>query len=148
MSKLNCFKTTAVLILLVFFSCASIITGPNRSVSFNSNPSGAMVFVNGLEKGITPTELRVKSGDLVIFKLENYKETKVVVDSKFNIVAILNTINVLSWGVDYLTGSLKRVCVKNVSANFKNMDKYFINSSLQDELYNYLGFGHIKSEMK
>jgi hypothetical protein len=144
MSKLIYFKTMAVIVLFIFFSCASIITGPNRSVSFDSNPSGAMVFVNGLEKGFTPTQFRVKSGDVVTFKLENYEGKKVVVDSKFNIIAVLNTINIISWGVDYLTGSLKRVHIKNLNVNFENMDNDSINSSLQDELYNDVGLKHIK----
>ena len=134
MSKLNCFRTVGMLVRLMFFSCASIITGPNRSVSFNSNPPGAKVFVNGLEKGITPTQFRVKSGDLVSFKLEDHEERNVVVDSKFNIVAILNTVNIISWGVDYLTGSLKRVYIKNLNVNFETRNKDSIKMILQNEL--------------
>lgn len=134
MSKLNCFRTVGILVLFMFFSCASIITGPNRSVSFSSNPRGAKVFVNGLEKGITPTQFRVKSGDLVSFKLEDHEERNVVVDSKFNIVAILNTVNIISWGVDYLTGSLKRVYIKNLNVNFETRNKDSIKMILQNEL--------------
>ena len=39
------------LVLLISTGCASIITGSKRLVLFETDPSGAKVFVNGFEKG-------------------------------------------------------------------------------------------------
>lgn len=131
-------KTLLVLILSVFMltSCASIFTGSKRRVLFESNPSGAKVFVNGFEKGTTPAQIKVEADDRVDFRLEGYKERVVVMDSKFNLVSILNGFSIIGWGVDALTGSLKRVDTKYVKADLENEEKtaaigYLKNGNIQ-----------------
>jgi len=108
------------LLVLLFTNCASILTGSKRSVLFESNPSGAKVYVNGFEKGVTPTQIKVKADDRIDFRLDGYKERVVVMDSKFNLVAILNGFSIVGWGVDALTGSLKRVDTKYVKVDLEN----------------------------
>ena len=99
-----------------------------RNVLFESDPSGAKVFVNGFEKGTTPVQIKVKAEDRVDFRLDNYRERVVVMDSKFNLVSILNGISIIGWGVDALTGSLKRVDTKYVKVTLEKPDKTaFIN---------------------
>ena len=100
-------------------SCASILTGSKRRVLFESNPTGAKVFVNGFEKGVTPVQIKVRADDRVDFRLEDYKERVVVMDSKFNLVSILNGISIIGWGVDALTGSLSRVDTKYVKVDLE-----------------------------
>jgi hypothetical protein len=92
-------------------------------VLFETDPPGAKVFVNGFEKGTTPVQIKVKADDRVDFKLDNYKERVVVMDSKFNLVAILNGFSIIGWGVDAITGSLKRVDTKYVKVSLENSDK-------------------------
>ena len=84
-------KKLAILLLisLVFTSWATIFTGSKRNVLFESNPSGAKVYVNGFEKGVTPTQIKVKADDRIDFRLDNYKERVVVMDSNFNLVSII-----------------------------------------------------------
>lgn len=106
--------------IILFSSCASIFTGSKRMVLFESNPSGAKVYVNGFEKGTTPSQIKVKADDRIDFRLENYKERVVVMDSKFNLVAILNGFSIIGWGIDALTGSLKRVDTKYVKVDLEN----------------------------
>ena len=79
-----------IFIFLLLSSCASILTGSKRSVLFESNPSGALVYINGFEQGKTPTILRVEADDRIDFRLNNYRERVVVMDSDFNLVAIIN----------------------------------------------------------
>ncbi|MFT5213135.1 MAG: hypothetical protein ACI9WV_000851 [Patiriisocius sp.] len=110
-------------ILLLSTSCASILTGSKRKVLFETNPSGAKVFVNGFEKGKTPVKLKVKADDRIDFRLEGYRERVVVMDSKFNLVSILNGISIIGWGVDALTGSLKRVDTKYVKVTLEPSKK-------------------------
>lgn len=133
MKKLNYIKTIAILLLFAFTfsSCASIFTGSKRRVLFESNPTGAKVYVNGIEKGITPTQIKVKADDRVDFRLENYKERVVVMDSKFNLVAILNGLSIIGWGIDALTGSLKRVDTKYVKVDLENKNTVSVNKYLK-----------------
>ena len=77
-------------VLLMTTSCASIFTGAKRNVLFESDPSGAKVFVNGFEKGSTPVQIKVKADDRIDFRLDNYRERVVVMDSKFNLVRLKN----------------------------------------------------------
>lgn len=100
-------------------SCASILTGSSRRVLFESNPTGAKVFVNGFEKGITPAQIKVKADDRIDFRIDGYKDRVVVMDSKFNAVAILNGFSLIGWGIDALTGSLKRVDTKYVKVDLE-----------------------------
>jgi hypothetical protein len=117
------FLLSLVMISFLFTSCASIFTGSKRNVLFETDPPGAKVFVNGFEKGTTPVQIKVKADDRVDFKLDNYKERVVVMDSKFNLVAILNGFSIIGWGVDALTGSLKRVDTKYVKVSLENSAK-------------------------
>ena len=109
--------------ILMTTSCASILTGSKRKVLFETEPSGAKVFVNGFEKGKTPVQLKVKADDRIDFRLDDYKERVVVMDSKFNLVSILNGLSIIGWGVDALTGSLKRVDTKYVKVTLENSKK-------------------------
>lgn len=116
---------TAILMAssILFSSCATIFTGAKRKVLFESDPSGAQVLVNGFEKGNTPVQIKVKAEDRINFKLDNFNERVVVMDSKFNLVSILNGISIIGWGVDAISGSLKRVDTKYVKVTLKASDK-------------------------
>ncbi|GAL76070.1 hypothetical protein JCM19275_2202 [Nonlabens ulvanivorans] len=116
------------LVLLMTTSCASIITGSKRNVLFESDPSGAKVFVNGFEKGTTPVQIKVRADDRIDFRLDNYRERVVIMDSKFNLVSIINGFSLIGWGVDAITGSLKRVDTKYVKVTLEKTEKTaFIN---------------------
>ena len=114
--------------MMLSSSCASIFTGSKRNVLFETEPPGAKVFVNGFEKGTTPVQLKVKAEDRIDFRLDKYKERVVVMDSKFNLVSILNGFSIIGWGIDALSGSLKRVDTKYVKVTLENAKKTaFIN---------------------
>jgi hypothetical protein len=128
---------TMILVLLFTTSCASIFTGSKRNVLFETEPSGAKVFVNGFEKGTTPVQIKVEADDNVEFRLDNYDERVVIMDSKFNLVSILNGFSIIGWGVDALTGSLKRVDTKYVKVSLEESDKtafidYMQNGSISE----------------
>jgi hypothetical protein len=109
--------------IMLTTSCASIFTGSKRKVMFETDPPGAKIFVNGFEKGQTPIQLKVKADDRIDFKLDNYKEKVVVMDSKFNLVSILNGFSIIGWGIDALTGSLKRVDTNYVKVTLEDSKK-------------------------
>ena len=118
------------LVLLISTGCATIITGSNRVVLFETDPSGAKVFVNGVEKGKTPVQLKVRADDRIDFRLDNYRERVVVMDSKFNAVAILNAISILGWGIDAITGSLERVDTKYIKETASEVAKNISDNNL------------------
>jgi hypothetical protein len=139
MRKINYFlKRLSILFLvpLFFTSCATIFTGAKRKVLFESDPSGAKIFVNGFEQGVTPTQIKVKADDRIDFRLENYKERVVVMDSNFNLVSILNAFSIIGWGIDAISGSLKRVDTKYVKVSLEServvqaAKKYLENGSI------------------
>jgi len=111
---------------LLITSCGSILTGSKRRVMFESDPPGAKVFVNGQEKGQTPVKLKVSADDRIDFRLDSYSEKVVVLDSQFNFVCILNGFNLLGWGIDALTGSLKRVDTKYVKVTLDKSKKLLL----------------------
>ena len=121
-------------LLLLLTSCASILTGSKRSVLFESVPTGALVYVNGLEQGRTPTTISVKADDRVDFRLEDYRERVVIMDSDFNLVAIINGFSIIGWGIDALTGSLKRVNTKYIKVDLEqeNSGNAFIYDAINN----------------
>ena len=72
-----------------------------------------------MEMGKTTASIKVEADDRVDFKLENYRERVVVMDSDFNLVAIINGFSLIGWGIDALTGSLKRVNTKYVKVDLE-----------------------------
>lgn len=130
-------KAFLLSLVLVLSSCASILTGSKRRVLFESNPPNVRVYINGMERGVTPIQLKVEADDRVDFRSEGYNERVVIMDSKFNLVAILNGFSIIGWGVDALTGSLKRVDTKYVRVT---LDKI----SPSSEVAAYLDKGKIK----
>ena len=132
-------KKILITLLLLLSSCATILTGSKKRVLFESNPNGAKVFINGFERGETPVQLNVEANDRVDFRLNNYKERVVVMDSDFNLVAIINGVSIIGWGIDALTGSLKRVNTKYVkvdleksSGNIAMLNFAFENGKITD----------------
>ena len=103
--------------LLLLSSCATILTGSSRKVLLESNPTGAVVYVNGMERGTTPTQLKLKADDRLDFRLRDFKDKVVVVDSRFNLVAIISGVSLVGWGIDALTGSLRRVKTKYIKVD-------------------------------
>lgn len=60
--------------LIQFTGCATIISGKHQDVPMNSDPSGAIILVNGVERGTTPAtiELRRKDDHEVTFEKAGY----------------------------------------------------------------------------
>ena len=106
-------KSLAILLaaVLLFSSCATIFTGTTDTIQFNSNPSGAMIFIDGVEQCITPCTLDVKR-DInytdVEFRLDGYQTRIITLSREFNTVSILNMGNLFGWAIDALSGAVFR----------------------------------------
>lgn len=104
-------------------SCATILTGGKARVSLDApKNAGTTVSVNGLEKGQTPLQLKLKADDMITFTKEGYESKTVMVDSKFNSIAILNLFSILGWGIDAITESLKVPDSKIITVTLKESE--------------------------
>ena len=100
-----------VMILLGSSSCATIFTGTRDRINFDTNPSGAIVYINGIEECRTPCSVNVKrsiNDTDAEFKLDGYQTRVITLSKEFNLVSIINLGNLLGWGIDAVSGALMR----------------------------------------
>ncbi|MBR8704180.1 MULTISPECIES: PEGA domain-containing protein [Porphyromonas] len=106
-------KTKAIVCALIMAfglsSCATIFTGTKDTLTFNTNPSGVDVYIDGIKICTTPCTTPVKrslSEQDVEFRLDGYKTQIITLDREFNVVSILNIGGLLGWVVDAATGAI------------------------------------------
>ncbi len=93
-------KTVAGLLLLVFMvhmtGCATILDGSSQTVTFNSEPAKAKVFINGVQVCVTPCTTQVKhsKSTIVVAKKDGYEEQH---------LPLQTTMNKYFWG-NFITG--------------------------------------------
>jgi len=100
------------LIALSFMSgCASIFTGSTQPITFNSEPDGATVKIDGVVYGKTPATvpLKGKKDATAEFSKEGYKTQSMPITQDFNMWVLANVIWCfacpLSTTTDYMTGA-------------------------------------------
>ena len=80
------FKLLLITLSVIFLltSCATIISGTKQEVQVTTEPAGARVYVDGMERGFTPCVLNVKRKSFVTysFKKEGYDDGGVSDKSK------------------------------------------------------------------
>ncbi len=95
-------------------SCASIFCGSKAKVTFDCNvKEGVSLTIDGIKYHDVsfPFTTKIKRGfDDTIVKAEaaNYKIETLVIDKKFNPVAIINLCEILGWGIDAATGAITK----------------------------------------
>jgi len=106
-------KTFSTLLLaatmLFMTSCATLFTGTKQTVLINSKPSGAKLQVDGIDRGRTPTAVRLKKGydgQVLTLKAEGFETKLFQPETAFNGFAVLNLFNIFFWGIDAATGAL------------------------------------------
>ena len=72
--------------LLSISGCATIVSGTTQSVTIQSTPAGASVFIDGVEKGVTPLtlELKRKADTTLKVSKEGYQDVTMPLPTKFN----------------------------------------------------------------
>jgi len=111
-----------VAMLTLSFGSATIFKGTNQSISINSNPEGAKVYVDGQLRGVTPLAVNLKKGlagkELRVQK-DGYVTSITNMGKSFDPVAVLNVFWDLST-TDFLTGSVMEYSPNNY---FIQLDK-------------------------
>lgn len=93
--------------LVLFLSgCAGIIHGNDQVLTFNSEPAGAEVLLDGVSVGVTPLSTKVKKNakSTVMIKKDGYSAQTLPLGKHFDSIAILNVFWDLST-TDMITGA-------------------------------------------
>ncbi len=123
-------------ITLLLSSCATVMSGSKQNVKFTSNPSSATVFIDEVEVGKTPFEMKLarKSEHQVMIKLEGYQTYQTSLTKKLNgwffgNILIGGLIGII---IDPITGAMYNLTPKEINAemakgtafNYKKGDVY------------------------
>lgn len=121
-------KTFLLATILLFSSCATIVSGSRQNVEITSEPSAAKVYINEVEVGNTPFQKNLKRNQeySLMLKLDGYAtyETKLV--KKFNAWYIGN----IGFGgligiiIDPITGAIYKLKPEEIDGNLKSGTTY------------------------
>lgn len=106
------------------FGSASIISGANQNVTFNSNPEGAMVMIDGVKTCTTPCTVslpKAKAQKMVSFEKEGYEKVSLPINTEYDGVALLNIFWDLST-TDLITGAAWKYAPNNYFSDLKKKD--------------------------
>ncbi|PQJ26905.1 hypothetical protein BSZ35_18430 [Salinibacter sp. 10B] len=103
---------TALVTAALLTGCATLFSGTSDEIRFESEPSGAKIMIDGVERAETPAVVNVSRDALndmtVTLKKEGYEAERLRLQKEFATVAVLNLGNVLFWGIDTLTGAVMK----------------------------------------
>lgn len=143
--------TGSLALLLLTSSCATIISGSKQNIKFTSNPSTATIFIDEVEVGKTPFEIKLarKSEHSVMIKLEGYQTYETKLTKKFNAWYIGNIVlgGLIGIIIDPITGAMYNLTPSQINAEmnkgtaFRNNGKnIYIAVALQiDSNWNKIG---------
>ena len=127
----------ALTITFLMSSCATILTGTRDTIRFDSNPKGAIVYLDGLEVCKTPCPTSVKrsiSEKFAEIKLDGYETRVITLDRKFNAVSIINLTGILGWGIDAATGALMKYDRKGYDIKLDKEKRTSLNNPTKIEI--------------
>jgi hypothetical protein len=112
--------SSSLALALLTTSCATIVSGSKQNVKFSSNPSTATIFIDEVEVGKTPFEIKLarKSDHNVMIKLEGYQTYQTKLTRKINgwywgNILFGGLIGVI---VDPITGAVYTLTPKEINA--------------------------------
>lgn len=94
-------------LVLLLSGCATIISGSNQTLTFNSNVEGVNVYVDGALIGKTPVSASFKKNkaQTVMFTKDGYESVTRNITKEFDPVAVLS----IFWDfstTDFITGAV------------------------------------------
>jgi len=108
------YKLGACVCVLIFLvGCASIVSGPNEKIIFDSSPSAARVDANGIQIGLTPFSRELSRSDeySVVFSKNGYKEKTAIIENSLNPWCFGNLLfgGIIGAIIDAATGSINQL---------------------------------------
>ena len=105
---------------LLLSSCATIVSGSKQNVRFESNPSSATIFIDEVEVGKTPFEIKLarNSEHDVQIKLDGYQTYNTSLTKKFNAWYLGNILigGIIGLIVDPITGAIYNLTPSEINA--------------------------------
>ena len=121
----------ALALTLLFSSCATIVSGSKQNVSFASTPSAASIFIDEVEVGKTPFELKLarNSEHAVMLKLEGYQTYQTKLTKKFNAWYLGNILigGIIGLVIDPITGAMYNLSPDQINAQLNKGTVYNSN---------------------
>lgn len=121
MKKSIFFAATAAMLSMT--SCATIVSTSTQKVKFASNPPQASIFINEVEVGKTPFEMKLerKREHHVMIKLDGYKTYETTLTKTFNPWYLGNIVfgGLIGLVVDPITGAIYNLSAKEVNAQLE-----------------------------
>lgn len=109
-------------LMITLTGCASIAGDNTRAIKVTSKPSGAAVYVDNQQHGVTPTTVTLPNdiygGKTVSVKKSGYQEQAKTVNTKFQPIAMLDVLFWPSFIVDGVTGNIVKVDPANRNLDY------------------------------
>ena len=98
-------------LLFMCYGCATILSGNKDFIRFDSTPSGAVAYINGIENCRTPCSAFVKrqiNETLMDVKLEGYMTQQITIHKRLDELSYINLFIIPAWVIDWATGAMMR----------------------------------------
>mgnify|MGYP001234368319 CR=1 FL=1 len=78
--------------LIICTSCATVLKGTKQSITFESSPSGASLYLDGERVGVTPVTIKLKKNKYSSFRVEKegYETVHRSIGKDVDLVALLS----------------------------------------------------------
>lgn len=110
-------------LLFVLSGCASIGGDNTRAVKVESHPAGAAIYVDNQQYGVTPAVITLPTyiygGKSLTLKKAGYRDQSVMVNSKFQPIALLDILLWPTFFIDAATGNLVKIDPANLNVDSK-----------------------------
>ena len=127
--------------ILVFTSCATILSGTSDEIRFDSDPEGASIMLDGLKLWKTPATVSIKRPGFgnkeITLKLDGYEDRTFMLQKEFNTMAICNLAGWPGWVIDIITGSVMKYSKTNYDLDL-DPKAFNLNELEKDQLGRYI----------
>lgn len=80
------FGILMLMTLMLAFGCATFVVGDKQSLTFDSEPAGAEILINGVSMGVTPATITIQKRNYenatVVFKKGGYIDQQATLHTK------------------------------------------------------------------
>lgn len=101
--------------------CASIAGDNTRAVKVTSQPSGAAIIVDNQQYGVTPAVVTLPNyiygGKSLTLRKKGYQDQTMMVNSKFQPIALLDIFFWPTFVIDAATGNIVKIDPANLNLN-------------------------------
>jgi hypothetical protein len=80
-----------VAVATLSFGSATIFKGSNQTLTIDSSPQGAIVLIDGINKGVTPMTIALEKDEAknITIKKEGYTSRTMGIESRFDFITLL-----------------------------------------------------------